>query len=171
MLALMLASAAVLAQENNLYTDDGAVKWQRIYEASQSGAAIVKALKLDGRFSEVEQLDSNTIVAKLENYEIDYKEQGYTKWNVPMYFSMQKMSAQVLINLKQGRYRVTLYNIVFEQTKTVSEIYTAGETYAIEEYALRKDGSFRGGFHKTANIFDVDFGGLFGWSAATSDDW
>ena len=166
----LISSVALAAQSNHLLIEEGAIKWQRIYEAAQTAPTIAKALKLDGRFSEVEQLDSSTVVAKLSKYQVDYEKQGYTKMQVPMYLVMETISGSIVIHIKDDKYRVTMNNVKLTQMNDVS-VFKQGEVTNLEQYALRASrDSFKGMFlKKAATIIDTDFSTLFELSSHRLD--
>lgn len=156
---------------SNFKIKQNALVWQKIYPTDHDTDALVKQLKTSGKLKNIERLDSATIIAAIENLPVDYTGAGYTRGNTPMYLISDRITANVTINLKPGRIRITIKNILLTNAidTPVSEI---GESELLETYALKKKNSeFKDIFLKdAATILTYTFNKIFTLTQPSPED-
>ena len=138
------------AQSYNFYSENGCIYWQKIYE---SDVDLVSFLTNSGKFSEI-NINDGIISTWLMPSRVNLN--GRNNAEVPIYISQSNIAGFVRIQQKEGRYRVTIDQIVFfNNNSSLGEI---GEETSFETYALKRDGSFRPIFlSSAAEILDEAF--------------
>ena len=152
------------AQSFNFHSEEGKIYWQMIYEADVD---IVSMLTNSGKFDQVNKATS-MISAYLTPNMVDLN--GRRNGSVPIYISQSNMSGFIRIQQKDGRYRVTVDQIVFSNNN--SSLGQIGEETPLETYALKRDGSFKPIFINTAaEILDEALTEIFRPQEELGDDW
>lgn len=140
----MAVSINATAQTLNFGIADGTkVYWQKVFESSMDEGQITKLLVNDGRFTDIIN-NEGVITCRLVDAVIDYKKMGFPYSDTPMYISKCKTSLFATIQVKDGKYRVTVENVVFVVAEE-NGIFKIGETDPLEDYAIKK-GAFRNMF-------------------------
>ena len=161
----VIACTTAYSQNCNFHSENGKVYWQKIYETETD---ISNLMINSGRFSDV--VDFNGIIsARYVPTRIDLNGRG--QMEVPIYIRDSEITFFVRIQQKEGRYRVTVDQVIFIQALD-TQLSRKGDQTAIEVYALKRDGSFKGMFLNTAaNILDEMLSSLFTDTYSLGDDW
>lgn len=164
-MAFMLISLASFAQTNNFYVENGKLYWQRVYEQNID---IESMLTNSGKFIDI-NFANGVISATLKPGKVDVKGRG--PMDIPIYIRDGHVTGFVRIQQKEGRYRVTIDQIVFIDMVD-SPLGKQGEETSLETYAIKKDGSLRPYFLNTASaIINDSFTDLFVLRNDLGDDW
>lgn len=166
LLALLGLSAS--AQDPAYYrflVKEGYVTWQLVYESSVDTEVVQDYLLSSGDFSEVAEVAggfSFTISPRFA----DWRSSDVARAHVPLYILNYQMSAHCLLQIREGRYRVTVDHVVFLDDPPTP----------LETYALNRRGEFRGVFtassSNAAAVLDHDFEKLFTITAGEEEeDW
>lgn len=152
----------------NFSVNDKDLIWQKVFDTDLSYNELVTTIENTGHFTDLSFVDSK-ITGNTKEIILDYKSLGYTRANITAAITIYKPIAFVLIEHKEGRYRVTLKNIEIV-CQTNESIYTAGERESVSEIAIKK-GEFRKSFLKsTAEIYNYNFDKYFTFEAQKVDD-
>lgn len=174
--AILLAFPAILlAQDDSRFSTDGAsVKWQNVYQTQLDSAGVVDALLASGKFDGFAQTKDG-FTCKILQHEVNWRGMGIKRGALPMYMLGGELDAHATVQIREGRYRVTVDRIVF--TDTVSGgLFVPGKRTRFEDYALNRRGEFRGNFWNpgTAPVLDFDLFSLFEIQqeqSAQDEDW
>lgn len=139
----------VLAFAHNFKTENGAIIWQKVYDTTDSvtmksfGSAIAEATH-----------NVNTITGKIINSKVNYSISGVKRMQIPLYMN-EPFGADVLIEYKSGKYRVTVFNISFKEPEDGSML-TSESSSPMGDYALNSSGEIRQNQQKALEVFDAD---------------
>ncbi|MBN2520414.1 MAG: hypothetical protein JXB17_07920 [Bacteroidales bacterium] len=158
-LVLVLIASTILSQNlsnNFILNDDKTIKWQYIHESDIGFDEILEAIKGKGYFENINEGDGY-IICDFKPYEIPYEKYGYTTMNAPIYISRNVVSASLKFELKEGRYRVTIKNILL--TQNVDDNFSQmGEQHSFEWWVLNKKSEIKNNFFDPgSNIMNQDF--------------
>lgn len=164
-MVLLFAQVAMFAQTNNFYVENGKIYWQRVYEQDVD----IEAMLINsGKFIDISTAN-NIISATLKPGKVDTK--GRSVMDTPIYIRDGHVTGFVRIQQKEGKYRVTVDQIIFIDMVD-SPLGQQGEETALEVYAVKRDGSIRPYFLNTASsIINEAFIDLFMPAADLGDDW
>lgn len=95
---------------NNFIVSNSGLVWQRVYDIDMSSEQIEDFFKSRG-FMKLTQEDKGQLVFEINKLNLNVKKR-YSYWITPIIMNYP-MSAFVLIQCKDGKYRVTLSNITF----------------------------------------------------------
>ena len=159
------------AQINNFYVENREIYWQKVYASDVSYDELINNIKESGKFQNIE-FKINKISATTELIQADYKGAGYREMTVPIYISRSDIGGFVLIDIKDGKYRITFKNINFTQ-KYNDTLTKMGEQSRIKDYAVNRKGLIKPGFNKEPSvILNHTFTPLFEFKQTeTSEDW
>lgn len=148
-----LISLTMSAQTNNFsVTDNGKLIWQKVFDTTMSADDIYTTLINDGRFVDI-QNNGGAITCRIPNTTIDVTEYGYSRGSVAMYVVLYDLTGFATIQVKDGRYRVTVEDFTMVcNTNGTSRIgdRTPLDTWAVRGSALSK------GFSKAPSaIYDA----------------
>ena len=164
-MALSLVSMAMFAQTNNFFVENRKIYWQQVYEQDVDIEAM---LTNSGKFLDINNAN-NVISATLKPGSIDTK--GRSPMEIPIYIRDGYVTGFVRIQQKEGRYRVTIDQIIFIDMID-SPLGQQGEETSLETYAIKRDGSIRPYFLNTASgIINDAFTDLFMPVDDLGDDW
>ena len=110
-LLICISSLTLFAQEN-FHVENGDLIWQKVFDKAPNVA------QLAGQLSDISQLE-NAINGKLIDVNANYEAQGYSRMQVSLYMT-QPYKANVQVELKDDRYRVTVRNIQFIDIESTS---------------------------------------------------
>lgn len=162
-LALCLAMRAQTAENYHFSLRDGYVTWQMVYESPIDSTSAINYLLGSGNFADFVEVSNGTSFSILPR-RIDARADGLTTGSVAIYISSYPMIAHGLLEIKPGRYRVTVNRIVF---------FSDPDT-PIEAYALNKRLEFKQVFvtMNAARALDSEFTRLFTIKKAEEEeDW
>lgn len=176
LLTLMIVSGVVFGQVDNFSIDNGNISWQNIYE---SNTDVISTLKQNPKLKIAEESE-NQIIGYVEDFLMDYKGAGYTRMSAPAYMNENyRFSFDYKIDIKDGRYRVSIINI---RSKGLSmNLYFGGlgmgdnGQSTLEAYALKSNKTeFVNTFKKNVSkIMNYSFLNLFDVSkySVKNDNW
>ena len=175
MFAISLAIPAILlAQDESRFSTDGAsVMWQNVYQTQLDSAAVVDGMIASGHFDNI-ILTKDGFTCRIIPHEVDYRGAGMKRGLTSMYLLGGEMEGRAVVQIREGRYRVTVDEIVFTTTLETS-LSKRGERTKLELYALNGSGQFRGNFWNKGSspVLDYDLFSLFEIKERTDqeDDW
>jgi hypothetical protein len=163
------------AQKDNFIAKNNKVSWQKIYETNYSPEQILAKLKTVSYFYDISNND-NTITLKFKDLKVKYRDMGYSPGNMSMYIGNGVFIGGVTIDLKEGKYRVTVNNIMYDfsylSIATMSDVQTRNN---LEEVALKRGSNeFKNGFLKRdSEVLNYTFNDIFDISkyTKTDDNW
>ena len=173
-IAILLAFAATAwAQDGSRFSTDGAtVTWQQVYQTPLDSADVVDGLLGSGKFDNV-ILTKDGFTCRIIPHEVDYRGAGMKRGLVSMYLLGGEMEGRAVVQIREGRYRVTVDGIVFTTTLE-TPLSKAGERTKLEMYALNSRGKFRSNFwgKGASPVLDYDLLSTFGIKSLEEDeDW
>lgn len=161
---LLFTTVTIYAQEN-FYVENGDIMWSKVFNkkpnTSQLAAQLSNVVKLD-----------NSINGRLIDLRIDYKAQGYKRMKMPI-FVTYPYCADVQIEFKDDRYRVTIRNIKFENYQTAMNALAEKSYDSLGLFLLDQNNNIK--TNKTTalglSVIDVDFTKRFSISNFMPDNW
>lgn len=150
------------AQDESRFSTDGAsVTWQNVFQTQLDSAGVVDALLASGRFDGVIQTKDG-FTCRIIPHEVDYRGAGMKRGLVSMYLLDGELEGRAVVQIREGRYRVTVDGMVFTGIVN-SPLSTGGERTKLELYALNGSGKFRSSFWNkgSAPVLDHDLLSLF----------
>lgn len=165
---LCLSGWVAIAQEPadyNFIIDEAAktVIWQKVYDGSCSTDNVLQAM-LAGKASNLNSFEGS-VTCDYFFQSLEYKDLGYTFMNRSM-FVRHPTDAHVVIQIKDGRYRVTVSNIV-------CHIDSVGDR-ELNSMSTIHTGDYTPKYRKiTMHILDYNFDRVFGRLASPplDDNW
>jgi hypothetical protein len=165
---LFFSLSLTVSAQIDFSIDNGSVIWQKVYDTPITSESAVKMLH-DGPITNIEQHDGY-LTGEIENLSLDSKGAGMKLMTTPFYISGSNYDAKVRIEIKDGRYRVSISNIILTQ-KTNAGIFKLGETYSLEEMVVMR-GKFKKAFvKKHAQVFTFTFDKIFTPSISSPEEW
>ena len=113
--------------ENFTITDSGNLELSKVHttELSTTNLHIAIKTKLKG-----EEISSNTFIAQIKNYQLEFEELGYKKMSTPI-VAQGKINFELLIQTKEGKYKVTARQI--KSITPIDDSPTDMELFAIKK--------------------------------------
>lgn len=168
----LLASLACFAQNDNDYNfvvKDGEIIWQRVFQDSRPFDELCDVAKASKAFENV-VINGSKIEGSLTPEKADIKGAGYGYMSASYLVSNSHLTANFVLQWKEGRYRVTLMDIKFigagMMGVSVGGIFASaiapGEKINLDTF-LRKNGKIKETFYSsdTAEILDYTFTSIF----------
>lgn len=154
-ISLSLTSSAQEPKSDDNYNfkiQNGSVVWQYVYNTNKTAKDVVSYFSQFGIF-DINQANDTTIIGKVRDRPIDAKSYGFSTGLTPMYLIVCKYSCNVLINIKDKRYRVTLTNVSFDY---FSVVVSSTVTTTLDEvaYNFNRD-KFKNSFNDAAEILST----------------
>lgn len=171
---LLLTFSIVLysqKESNSFLIENDKLLWQKIFITEMSFDQLTLAVIESGVLSSI-NIEENKIVGESKLFEAEYKGAGFSEFGTPMYIARSFFEGYCVIDFKDGRYRVTIRNIMLTQ-KYSDGLSTLGEKRTIESFAVNigKD-TLKPSFNKKpAIILDYTFNKAFTFSMAEDDEW
>lgn len=164
----------IKAQEtvNNFLPVDNETIWQKVYETTLNFKQITNNIKSSGLFENFE-IGENKVTGNIKPIDADFKGAGYGEMVTPMFIARSFFAGFVIIDFKDGKYRVTLKKIVLTH-KYNDTLTEQGEKSSIESWSLKKGkNEFKDTFAKTpSKILDYTFSKRFDFSEKkNNEDW
>ena len=115
--AILLAFSAISwAQNDSRFSTDGAsVMWQNVYQTQLDSASVVDGLLASGHFDGV-ILSKDGFTCRVVPHEVDYRGAGMKRGLTSMYLLGGELEARAVVQIREGRYRVTVDEMVFTTT-------------------------------------------------------
>lgn len=170
LLIFLLIPTISFSQEtiNNFIISDGLV-WQKVFETNLSYDELTNKIKELGILNNIEIAD-NKMIGQTKLIDADIQGAGFKRMSVPLYILRSLYECFALIEFKEGRYRVTLKNIILVQ-KYDDPMDKEGSRSFIEDYVIKND-VFANNFIKPSEILDYTFTKSFTiLPVEINDDW
>lgn len=160
-------SYSQLLEYDNFLFEDGELIWQKVYETNSSKKEVINVFRTAEFIKDLDVFEDK-LVGFIENLFINLN--GYSKRGmlIPWYIETSYFSSFLLVELKEGRYRITLKDMKLMKKYGVDtpanfSPVEVGEYIDLKVYAtdrVKKD--FRRKFKKAASgilnfIFDKNF--------------
>lgn len=171
---ITMASHVTRAQVpiNNFEIEDGEIIWRKVFQTELTFERLTEKIKDSGLFERIE-LSGNKLTGDLRNIDADVKGAGFSEILAPIYVVRSYFSAFVVIEFKDGKYRVTLKRILLTQ-KYDDDVTKQGEQSTLNTYALKgAAGEIKPAFKKSPSvILDHTFTNKFLFKdEPAKDDW
>jgi len=155
------------AQGPNFSLSNSKITWKKVYETTKTKTEIIKHYEASGIFSKFEVIE-DTIFAILTPHKTDPDKTGTA--GVPTYINKTDFKGKVIIQLKDGKYRVIFNEIILIGR---GDFLKKKEEKPFEEYTVRRDKSqYTPGFlKKPSRIYDATFNEIFLIKTKKKDDW
>ena len=127
-----LLLAAQTTEDYHFYAEDGRIFWRQVFESPADSTTLLDHLFGSGNFANITEV-SNGVSFAIAPRKIDTRAGGYKAGSVAMYVANYTMTAHGLLEMKEGRYRVTVDRIVFQSEPDTT----------LETYALNRRGEFK----------------------------
>lgn len=153
---LSLAQDILLNDTNNFKIQNDKVIWQYVYETELAENDIVDFFK-KSRLFEIQEIKDKLILGTVVEKPIDYKRYGFKSMNVPIYIRDGRFDYNLIIEIKNGRYRVTIsdiycidgLNLTMNLGGGISTATTPNTKSPLEEYVYNyKKKQFKSSFLK-----------------------
>lgn len=157
--------------ETNFIAENNKMIWQKVFSTDMDFDQLTSLVKESGVLETFEVEDSK-IVGQSRLIEADYNGAGFGEMSTPMYISRSFFDAFCIIDFKEGRYRVTLKNIMLSQ-KYNDGLSKEGEKSTLESFGIsNRKNEIKSPFLKTPSIIlDYTFTNEFTFEALVNDDW
>jgi hypothetical protein len=163
---------SIKAQEtvNNFLLVDNETIWQKVYDTTLNFNQLTDNIKNSGLFENFE-IGENKVMGNIKPIGADFKGAGYGEMVTPIYIARSFFDGFVIIDFKDGKYRVTLKKIVLTQ-KYNDTLTEQGEKSSIEPWSLKKGkNEFKDAFIKTpSKILDYTFSKRFDFSEKQNNE-
>lgn len=161
----LLVGAAAYAQEPSdfgFFVKDRSVIWHRVFSSQFGEETILDYLYGSGDFTDV-VIISDGISFRLAPRFIDVDATGVSRGSLSMYLSLYRMEAHGKIQIREGRYRVTVDHINFLDEPPV----------ALETYALNRNAEFKPTFVNlnAALAINLELTRLLEVKTSEDEDW
>ena len=162
------------AQEsvNTFLPENNQIIWQKIFETEMDFNEQARKIKESGILVKPE-IEENKILGQTKPIDADYKGAGYGEMSTPIYVAQSFFDGFAVIDFKEGKYRVTLKNIMLTQ-KYDDGLSKEGEKTSLEAYSIKRGkNEMKGAFAKSPGvILDYTFTQVFTFiSSESNDDW
>lgn len=163
----LLIGKVSISQENvtSFKAEGGHLVWDRVFINDINANSLFSYLESTGYFSSVNKTDS-TFSANFNKVHCDYKSAGLTRMSLPIMYADAIYSGGVMIQVKDGRYKVVLRNIAMSMQATNFET-TLDLVEPLNNVV--KNGQIKKSFlKKPALVLEVTFRNIF--TVVKSDD-
>lgn len=173
-ITLFLTFFGVFSQNlelNNFKIENNNLIWQKIYETHYTKTELIDHFKKSGKILDIE-ITENDLTGRLKNLDLDYKGFGKSEMSTAIYISRNFLSSFVLIEFKDGKYRVTLKDLKLAQ-KYSDALSNEGEISELKDYAVKSNNSdYKNGFKKEpSEILNFTFNKVFENIERKNDKW
>lgn len=117
--------------------------WTKVFDCDSS-INIINYFEKSGIIDTPTKTDS-TISGRIFPIEADFKGAGYSEMTTPMYVARKTITAFVLIEVRPGRYKVTLRDITLTQ-KYADGLSAQGEITMLSTFAVKSSTKFKPAF-------------------------
>ena len=168
---LLIVCAGARAQEDRFSVRDGGVVWQTVYQSQMDSAQVIGALIGSGLVEDAAGIPGG-VACRVRLHAVNWKAAGFERMAVPLYLVNNQMTAHAVVLFREGRYRVTVDQIVFVSPSSTS-LRERGETTPLESYAVNGRGELKRVFYSmnAAPVLDYDLLKIFEVSAPVEEDW
>lgn len=173
-LVCLSVNLITIAQEKKDYfiLENSIVIWQKVYDTEKSLQSLSDYYKESGLFESIE-VSSDKIIGEIKPQSMDVTKAGYTIMGTPVFVTNYDIKGTVVIELKEGKYRVTFKNIIMVLNNTNSMFGEKGSEEKFEEIYLDSKGNFKKPFlKKPKEIYNANFVEIFSINEIKSkEDW
>ena len=121
---------------NNFSPENNKIIWQKVFETEMDFNQLTEKIKESGILDKIE-IGENKILGQIKQIDADFKGAGYGEMSTPMYVARNFFDGFAIVEFKDGKYRVTLKNIMLthQYNDGLSE---EGEKTTIETFGVKK---------------------------------
>jgi hypothetical protein len=169
-----LLNGEIYAQDSlyNFSLSQEQISWQKVYETSLDIETLTKEILSSGVLGDYE-IVNGSIIGSLKDFIPDFKGVGYKLTTVASYITQSYFTGTVIIDFKEGKYKIAIKNIGYNQKEVFGSPYLPlEEVYErLEKPALDKNGFYSRNFRsKPSHILDYTFNNFF-TVRPKKDDW
>jgi hypothetical protein len=171
LILFVFAVSALHAQDTIrgfIYSNDGLLKWQHEYYTTDSIEQLCNYM-IENRIITEHSFINKRLSGILNQLPANYKMAGFKKGNTPNYIMAYDFTANVLVQFKPGKYRVTLSRIRLVNNGS-NYSFTNPSDY-LEEFATNKRGISLSFKKAPSAILDTTFVNYFTIPAIMNDEW
>jgi len=151
-----------------IYTNDGLLKWQHEFSTTDSIDQLCNYM-IENRIITEYSIINQRLSGILNQLPANYKLAGFSKAKTPNYLMAYDFTANVLVQFKPGKYRVTLSRIRLVNNGS-NYSFTNPSDY-LEEFATNKRGISSAFKRASATILDSTFVNYFTITSIINDEW
>jgi len=124
---------------NNFKLENGMLIWQKVYKTKLSNDELIKSFKISGIIKNFDAFD-NFIIGNIKHMSIDYKGFGKSHLSTVTYISDNYFNSFILIEFKEGRYKVTLKDMKLI-TRYSNKQNNEFDLSELKDYVIKNDNS------------------------------
>lgn len=132
---LLLAKCIAASAQTNFKVSDNSLVWQKVYNSELSAEGIMNALYNSGAVADIGLADG-VITCQIPATPIDFEGAGFSRGAIPMYIPLNDLAAFATIQIKDGRYRVTVDNLYLISNMDTA-LGRAGEKTSLSFYGVK----------------------------------
>lgn len=157
---LILISINIQAQSNgvsNFTVENGSLIYRQVFEKEADVNLFLKKLMSTTGITGIEIKDG-MIIGSIEGMKIDYKKYGGSWSSAPLVLN-HALFGNLLIELKDAKYRVTISNMVMLDNYSVlaaSQINPENNKMTLDSFSLNKHKEFRNGKSRLMVLYYMD---------------
>lgn len=164
------ANFSTLNEDDNFIVEGIELKWQKVYASKMTIEELYQALS-DKIICENITIQGNIIVADIRKFEPKIKEAGYKKMSSTPWVVNANLSGKVKIDYKEGKYRVTVYELITESQIKGKENPESVSFLAVKQMGKKK-GAYRKNFlHSAKGIIQYNLSTMFSLKKSANDAW
>ena len=170
-LFLLLVCVCAHAQDYCFSVKDGHIIWQEVYETDLDSAAVMSILQSKGELTGITNTPLGVSCA-LVPHVVDYVGAGFTTMQASSMVIGSELEGHVVLQFREGRYRVTVDNLVFR--RSMAFIGNGGEVpVRFEEFFLDRKGNIRRqvSTNHVDECVDYDLNKIFEIREAEDEKW
>ncbi len=154
---ICIFSFSIKAQEtiNNFSAENNKIIWQKVFETELNLNQLTEKIKESGILEDIE-IGENKILGQTKPIDADFKGAGFGEMSTPMYIARSFFDGFALIEFKDGKYRVTLKNIMLTQQYD-DGLSEEGEKSTIESFGIKRGKNEMKGAFKTSPSIILDY--------------
>ncbi|MEL7589602.1 MAG: hypothetical protein AAGU19_23005 [Prolixibacteraceae bacterium] len=168
----MTFSSSLFSQTlaNNFEIDEERhISWKSINQTALDFNGLVEAIEASGYYKEVNK-GEDYVSCEFEPFELNFQKYGYKSMTTPFYVSRNLLSGNAKFEYKEGRYRVTITNILFTQNAD-DPLFQQGEQHSFEWWVLNNKGKLKSSFFDPgSDIMNREFQVKTSFSKRKTDD-
>ena len=170
-LVFISACALAYAQEDPFSVHDGSIVWQEVYQSQLDSASVISSLLTKGVVYDLVGIPGG-VACRVCRHPVAWKAAGFDRMSIPLYLVSNQMEAHAVVLFKEGRYRVTVDQIMLIAPAT-NGLQERGESAPLEDYAVSARGELKKVFYsmKAAAVLDSDLYRLFEIQTAKEEEW
>lgn len=127
-------NAAAQKNDSNFTSENDKIIWQKVFDTELDFEQLKEKI-IESGILESFDIKESSITGQTRLIEPDYRGAGYSTMGTPIYISRSFINAFCVIDFREGRYRVTIRNIMLSQ-KSTDNLSLHGEKSTIELYGI-----------------------------------